>query len=88
MAKVVTANMLRSGEVVYLASGSRWVRSLADAVVARDSQELARLETEAAQSAGRQEVTAVYTMDVKVEGQGAAPASMRERIRAALGPTV
>lgn len=88
MPSVVTANELRSGDVVYLAEGGRWVRALADAAVAADKTALATLEAEAANAAGRQIVTAVYTMDVRLAGGRPEPISMREKIRAALGPTV
>jgi sulfite reductase (NADPH) hemoprotein beta-component len=88
MPDVVTANLLRSGDVVYLAGGGRWVRRLADASVATDKDTLARLEATAAASAARQDVTAVYTMTVGLDGAVPIPVSQRERIRAAHGPTV
>ncbi|MFZ4807528.1 MAG: DUF2849 domain-containing protein [Hyphomicrobiaceae bacterium] len=88
MTRVVTANVLATGDVVYLAGDGRWVRALAEAAVAPDKDALARLEADAAGSASRQEVTAVYTMDVRLDNGQASPTSVRERIRAALGPTV
>jgi len=88
MTRVVTANVLTTGDVVYLADGGRWVRALAEASVACDPDALVRLEADAAGSADRQEVTAVYTMDVRLDSGRPSPTSVRERIRAALGPTV
>jgi hypothetical protein len=86
--KVVTANRLTTGDVVYLAADGRWVRALVEAAVASDAADLARLEAEAGAAAARQDVTAVYTMDVRLESGRPAPASVRERIRAQHGPTV
>jgi hypothetical protein len=88
MPDIVTANELETGAVVYLGASGRWVDRLADAEVARDADAKSRLEQIAAQSAARQEVTAVYTMPVAVEAGRPQPVSMRERIRAAGGPTV
>ncbi len=88
MPEIVTANLLRSGEVVYLGSDGLWVRRIAEAAVAADADARARLEQIAAASAARQEVTAVYAMDVVLDGTTPHPKSQRERIRAAHGPTV
>ena len=85
---VVTANLLGSGEVVYLAAGGLWVVELGEAEVARDKTELARLEAQAQHAIAGQHVTAVYAMDVGViDGQPTA-LSVREQIRAAHRPTV
>jgi hypothetical protein len=88
MPDIVTANDLQTGTVVYLGAGGRWVARLGDAEVARDATAKSELEQIAAQSAARQEVTAVYTMPVAVDTGRPEPVSMRERIRAAGGPTV
>lgn len=88
MAKVVTANVLETGDVVYLSDGGAWVRDLTKSAVANDAAEVAALEAEAAAAAARQYVTAVYTMDVRLVEGRPEPMSVRERIRAALGPTV
>ena len=88
MPSVVTANDLRSGLVVYLGPEARWVRDLADAVVARTRDEAATLEAQALAAVVRTEVTAVYAMDVVVAGGIPEPVSVRERIRAAHAPSV
>jgi hypothetical protein len=88
MPKVMTANLLHSGDVVYLANGARWVRDIGEANVASDAAGMARLEAEAAEAVKRQEVISTYLFDVITEGGRPAPKSMREKIRAAHGPTV
>lgn len=88
MPSVVTANRLRSGEVVYLASGGTWTPSLAGAHVASGKDDLAALAAIAATAVAACEVTSVYAMDVDVSSGTPAPVSVRERIRAAHAPTV
>ena len=96
--KVMTANRLGDGAVVYLADDNDWVLALDDAEVA-DGEEAAglhsratkkaaaALEARAAASAARQEVVSTYLFAVSVSDTGIAPVSQREIIRAA-GPTV
>lgn len=88
MPSVVTANRLRSGEVVYLTRGDAWTTTLAEARVASSRDELATLAEIAAAAVAAREVTSVYAMDVDVSGGTPAPVSVRERIRAAHAPTV
>jgi Protein of unknown function (DUF2849) len=84
MPSVVTANVLRSGAVVYLATGGQWVASLSDAAIAGNASALKALEQIAADALARNDVTAVYAMDVRVVNGRATPLSVRETIRAAL----
>ena len=88
MSRVVTANHLRSGAVVYLAGDGRWVPALQDAVVAADAVQLGTLEQQALAAVARSEVTAVYAFDVLLVDGRPSPISVRERIRAAHAPTV
>ena len=88
MPSVVTANRLASGEVVYLAREGQWVRNLGDAEVASDKIELANLEAAAGRAIAEREVTAVYAFDVAVVDGRPAAQSVKEKIRAAHGPTV
>lgn len=85
---VLTANLLRTGEVVYLADGGRWVPSLADARLAIDDDERANVEAAAARYVAAGEIVAPYLMDVRLEDGAPKPASMRETIRAHRCPTV
>ncbi len=88
MPSVVTANLLESGEVVYLGSAAQWLPNIGDALIAADKAELARLEEIAQRAVAAREVTAVYAMDVSIIAERPAPLSVREKIRAAHGPTV
>lgn len=88
MPSVITANLLASGDVVYLGGEGHWVREIANAQVARDKAELTALEDAANRSIAEQVVTAVYAMDVGIADGRPAPLSVREKIRAQHGPTV
>jgi hypothetical protein len=84
MPSVVTANILRSGAVVYLAAAGHWVSDLREALVVTDADGLKALEISAGASVERSEVTAVYAFNVRVTDGKPHPISVREHIRAAL----
>lgn len=88
MPKIITANLLLSGDVVYLDPQGAWVRDIARAAVAEDKAEIAALEEVAARAFEAREVLSVYAMDVVLVDGRPAPKSVREKIRAGLGPTV
>ena len=88
MPSVITANMLRSGDVVYLATGETWVRDLEDAEIAPDKDAQKKLEQIAARAEAAQLVVEAYPMDVDVVAGRAKARSVREVIRAQHGPTV
>ncbi len=88
MPNVVTANLLASGDVVYLGSNERWVRDLRDARVADDKAQLSVLEAIANQAVADREVTAVYAFAVTIYDGRPVATSVREKIRAQHGPTV
>lgn len=88
MPSVVTANLLRSGDVVYLGADDAWVRDIADAVVAQSDDEVRALEEAGDKALRSQVVISVYPMDVELVEGKARPKSVREIIRAAHGPTV
>jgi hypothetical protein len=88
MPSVVTANLLETGDVVYLGPAGKWLRDLGDAEVANDKAELAQLDEIAQRAVAAREVTAVYAMDVSTANGRPTPLSVREKIRAAHGPTV
>lgn len=88
MPNIVTANLLRSGDVVYFAGVDGWVREIAEAKVAHDKEQLTDLEAGAQRDFEAQIVVSVYSMDVDVVDGRPEPRSVRERIRAALGPSV
>jgi len=85
--KVVTANRLREGDVVYLTDTGKWSTHLNESRVTRDAEELQAMLAEAAADVAARKIVAPYEMEV-VEVDGILqPLSAREIIRAA-GPTV
>ena len=88
MPSVVTANVLRTGAVVYLGVDGRWVETLADAGVAADAAALEVLAAHAKSAVEKNLVTAVYAMDVRIADGKPRPASVRETIRAARIPSI
>lgn len=84
--KVLTANRLIDGEVVWYGTGEAWIERIDDARIARD-----RVEEEGLQSIGKVAladnlVVDVDLIDVELKGGRIVPTRLRERIRAA-GPT-
>jgi Protein of unknown function (DUF2849) len=88
MPSVITANRLRSGDVVYLARNGAWVRTLDDAVVIDSADVLSTCTSHATAAVARNEVVSVYEMDVRLVDGKPVPVSVRENIRAAHGPSV
>jgi hypothetical protein len=86
-AKVMTANLLRDGDVVYLTAAGAWSLWLREAWVARDQGSEADLEAGAKQAERDQVVIGPYLMDVAESEAGPQPIGTREKIRAK-GPTV
>lgn len=85
--KVVTANRLREGDVVYLTDTGKWSPHLNESRVTRDAEDLQAMLAEAAAAVAARHIVAPYEMEV-VEFDGILqPLSTREIIRAA-GPTV
>ena len=83
MPSVVTANRLRDGVVVYLASDGSWTEEIGRARIAENENEVAALEAQAAEAVKARVVVAVYPMDVALHDGVVDPLSVRERIRAA-----
>lgn len=85
--KVVTANRLSDGEVVWLGAAGRWVETFPEARILETREEEAAALAEAEASAGRQEIVEPYAIDVTREEGHLKPVRFREQIRAA-GPTI
>ncbi len=87
MAKVITANVLSTGTVVFLGMGRRWVRKLGDAVTySDDAAAIDQLEW-AKQDAEKAVVVDPFVTDVTDGSDGNPSMSLRDRIRA-FGPTI
>jgi len=85
--KVITANRLIDGRVVYLTRANDWSRRLADAWPAEDEAEAARLLDLAEAHVRARRVIGVYAFPVVRADGGLAPVSQRERIRT-FGPSL
>jgi hypothetical protein len=77
--KVITANALLEGDVIYLAD-TGWTRQLADAEVITDEAHADLRMIEAAAQTG--EVVGVYLADVTLDGDTPVPTHFREDFRA------
>ncbi len=85
--KVVTANRLLDGEVVWLGAEETWVGDLSRANVLETKDDLAAAMAAAQRSIADREVVEAYEVDVLLEDGCLTPKRLRERIRAA-GPTI
>lgn len=85
--KLITANHLADGLVVFLTAAGGWSYRLADARVIPDAE----LDDALAHAKAQHEAQIVvdpYEIEATVEGGLPVPVRLRERIRAAGGPTV
>lgn len=86
-ARILTANRLRDGAVVFLAADGTWRTGLDDVRLARDAGAAAALEAIGARDAAARIVVAPYLIDVVETDGRVVPSRCRERIRA-FGPSV
>jgi hypothetical protein len=86
MPKIVTANHLAAGDVVFLAE-SGWTPNVDLALVADDETVLAEIEARAQAAEAANIVVGPYTVDVRREGSRVVPLHYREVMRTR-GPTV
>jgi len=84
--KILTANRLADGEVVWLAADHSWATSIAEAEIAHDAATEEKLERAGRAAFLKNEVVDVALIDVAVVDGAIRPLRLRERIRAA-GPT-
>ncbi|KZM47930.1 DUF2849 domain-containing protein [Labrenzia sp. OB1] len=84
--KVITANRLLNGDVVWLAGTGDWVERITLAKVFEGKEAVAEALAQGVAAEDRQEVVSVYAMDVTVEDGVIVPVRLREKIRAT-GPT-
>jgi hypothetical protein len=85
--KVLTANRVGDGVVVFWSRDDQWAEAINEALVTRTEVEVATLEALAEKSRAGTDVTDVYLFDAMRDGNTVHPDHIRERIRA-LGPTV
>ena len=86
MPKVVIANRLTDGRVVFLATGERWATNVNDAQVAEGDADAEALLAAGARLEAAQQVIDPELIEVAVEAGEVKPTRPREAIRAK-GPT-
>lgn len=86
MPKIITANHLAVGDVVFLGHNG-WTPNVDRALVADDDAALARLEIRAAEAEAANIVVGAYAVEVRLEGSRVIPLHYREVMRTK-GPTV
>jgi hypothetical protein len=86
MAKIITANQLIAGDVVFLTEDG-WSALVDRACVAEDDVALAALEARAAAAEAANVVVAPYAIEVRRDGSRILPLHYREVMRTR-GPTV
>ena len=84
--KILTANQLRSGEVLYWKVGG-WVESLAEAEIFTDEAAAQAALTQAQISVTGNRVVTPYLFEVRRDKSGVRPVKEREIIRS-LGPSI
>ncbi|WP_321342725.1 DUF2849 domain-containing protein [Breoghania sp.] len=85
-ARIVTANRLADGEVVWLGHNDVWVETIESARLLEDEAALEAGNAAAARAVAANRIVDVDVIDVTREGSAIVPVRLRERIRAA-GPT-
>jgi hypothetical protein len=85
--RIVTANRLGDGAVVFLCDGGRWSERVGDAVLAVDDAAAAALLQAAERDVATRRVVVPYLIEAVIEGGVLRPLRLRELIRAR-GPTV
>lgn len=85
--KVVTANALDTGWVVFLKADGGWTRDVAQAAVAADAEVATALEAQGQAAVAHNLVIDAYLVEVKDVDGRRVPVLLREAIRAAGGPT-
>jgi hypothetical protein len=87
ISKVLTANRLSDGIVVWYSRTNEWVEKVNHADVVSDSEAFLWLEKVAAETLAKGQHCDVVLIDVENTATGPRPVKLRERIRAE-GPTI
>ena len=85
--KIMTANRLRDGVVVYLGEHQAWTPTIGASKPGHDDDGYQALQTVADTAVADGVIIEAYLIDVEVNGGEIRPARLREAIRAT-GPTV
>ena len=87
MPKLIIANQLDDGFVVFLTDSGDWSNAIADAAVANDDESAEQLFSTAKQAEQANLVIDPYLIDIEIKDGKRIPCEYREYIRA-LGPSV
>jgi Protein of unknown function (DUF2849) len=87
VSKVLTANRLSDGIVVWYAQPQQWIELVEGAYAVSAKEDIAALETIAADTLSKGQYCDVVLIDVEETANGPRPLKLRERIRAD-GPTI
>ncbi len=87
MTKVITANRLTDGKVVYIAPGEGWVEAIAEARLFEGDTEAEAAMASARAYVKRNVVVDPFLVEVAVSAEGPKAQTLRNAIRAA-GPTI
>jgi hypothetical protein len=87
VSKVITANRLADGRVVYLRALADWVEDIAAATAFDGAESEVRLTAAAKAAEAANVVINPYAIELAADDRGVRAAALRERIRAQ-GPTV
>ena len=85
--KVVTANRLIDGLVIFVADGPAWVTDIAEATVFEDGPALDEALAFGAAEVAARRIVDPYAVDIRIEDGKPVPERLREFIRAR-GPSV
>ena len=85
--KILTANSLETGDVIYFAKAGDWSADLNDAFVGLDESAWTWLGRKAEEVEKSGEVVGAYLVEVETYETGLRPTHIRERIRT-IGPSV
>lgn len=85
--KIMTANRIGDGVVVFLGDGGRWTETVHESLIAESEEEEAQLEAVARKSDRDAVIIQPYLIEVTREGDEIRPVRYRERIRA-YGPSI
>ncbi len=85
--RILTANLLGDGLVVFLGKDGSWAPSLESAWLAHSNDDLEQLEALGGEAARSNTIVDPYLVEVEDTGSTLLPVEMRERMRAR-GPSV
>lgn len=85
--RILTANLLGDGLVVFLGTDGSWAPGLESARLAHSNDDVAQLEAVGGEAARANHIVDPYLIEVEDTGSSLLPIEMRERMRAR-GPSV